>query len=88
MKVVAISIFAMTILLLGVVRGDIGFFEYQSLARAQELLERTNGELSKEIRGLRLEVKRLETSSAYARKVLRDKYHLTDDHEQIVFFSD
>jgi cell division protein FtsB len=44
-------------------------------------LKADNQELSEEIR-------KIKSSPAYARKVLRDKYHVTDANEKIIFFAD
>jgi cell division protein FtsB len=44
-------------------------------------LKTDNQELSEEIR-------KIKSSPAYARKVLRDKYHVTDANEKIIFFAD
>ena len=45
-------------------------------------------ELETENANLAAEIERIKESKSYARKVLRDKYHVTDDDEKIVYYAD
>ena len=74
--------------MIGMSRGETsigGFFE---LRKSQEVLEQTITSLEKQNQDLALEIARIQGSNDYARKVLRDKYHITDADENIVFFAE
>ncbi len=74
------------ILNLGILRGDSSIESYFELEDSQKiLLERVNN-LETENASLNHEIMKLKESPVYARKVLRDKYHVTDPDEDIVFF--
>ena len=72
----------------GIVRGSSTIDSYFELRKSSGILgERVDG-LKKENEDLSAEIMRLKKSPDYARKVLRDKYHVTDADESIVFFAD
>jgi cell division protein FtsB len=51
-------------------------------------LQERVSELEAENASLSQEILRIKESKSYARKVLRDKYHVTDDDEKIVYYAD
>ena len=51
------------------------------------ILSKAVNELDSEIQYLKDEIHKLNVSPEYARKILRDKYHITDENEEIVFFA-
>ncbi|MGC5189163.1 septum formation initiator family protein, partial [Escherichia coli] len=62
-----------------------GYFE---IKKSREVLRQTVASLEQENETLAGEFERIRTSPSYARKVLRDKYHLTEEGEDIIFFAD
>ena len=81
------SLFIM-ILTMGIARGGIPLSKYWHLSDSSELLEKTVSKLEKENQKLKSEIEKINKSDSYARKVLRDKYHITEYNEQIIFFAD
>ena len=76
------------VLLVGVIRGESPFTRYFKLSESQEILNETVEGLEREIAQISAEIERIEKSPSYAEKILRDKYHVTDKNESIVFFAD
>ena len=74
------------VLNLGVFRGETSISKFFQLQKSQQILDKTVTNLESENRELADEIMRLKKSKSYARKVLRDKYHVTDSDENIVFF--
>ena len=86
--VIAASAATVGVIVLGICRGDTALSRYWQLYESRALLEKTVEALHQENTKLNEEVVRLKESPAYARKVLRDKYHVTDPDEDIVFFAE
>ena len=84
----AFSLFFIMILTVGIVRGGNPLSKYWKLKESNELLEKTVNELKAQNSHLKKEIAKIQHSDTYARKVLRDKYHITDENEQIIFFAD
>lgn len=80
--------FGLCVISIGVVRGPTGFARYRDLRMSEARLETTLEQLRGEARSLESEIQRITSSPAYARKILRDKFHVIGDNERIVFFSD
>ena len=76
------------VIVLGVCRGETAFSRYWQLKSSRAVLEKTVDALRVENAALSDEIARLKESPAYARKVLRDKYHVTEPDEDIVFFAE
>ena len=70
----------------GMVRGESSFKGYFDLQKSRDVLKKTVEGLKAENAALGDEIMRIKKSPTYARKVLRDKYHVTDEDEDIVFF--
>lgn len=79
---------AVGVLLIGTLRGESSIFDYFKLRKSQELLETTVNKLKASNEDLSEEIRKIKGSPDYARKVLRDKYHVTDSNEKIIFFAD
>jgi hypothetical protein len=72
----------------GMLRGESTVDGYFELKNSREVLSDTVERLRKENAALSDEIMRIKESPSYARKVLRDKYHVTDPDEDIVFFAE
>lgn len=72
----------------GMLRGESSVDGYFELKDSREVLSETVERLRKENAALSEEIMRIKDSPSYARKVLRDKYHVTDPDEDIVFFAE
>ena len=79
---------AISVLLIGTLRGQNSIFDYFKLRKSQDILESTISKLKTSNEGLSDEIRKIKSSPDYARKVLRDKYHITDPNEKIIFFAD
>ncbi|MFW7382032.1 MAG: FtsB family cell division protein [Oligoflexus sp.] len=76
------------VLLLGSIRGDHTLLHYFKLQQSREILEKTVEDLENENESLDKEIRRIRESPNYARKILREKYHVVDSNEKIIFFAD
>ena len=81
-------LFAALVIAVGVFRGETSFGRYFALTKSRAILEEAVSGLRTENARLSEEISRIKESKAYARKVLREKYHVTDDHEKIVYYAD
>lgn len=79
---------AVSVLLIGTLRGESSIFDYFKLRKSQDVLEATVDKLKASNEDLSEEIRKIKGSPDYARKVLRDKYHVTDSNEKIIFFAD
>ncbi len=79
---------AISVLLIGTLRGQNSIFDYFKLRKSQDILESTINKLTASNENLSEEIRKIKSSPDYARKVLRDKYHVTDPNEKIIFFAD
>ena len=76
------------ILGLGMVRGESTLKDYFELSKSREILKNTVENLKSENSDLSEEIVKLKKSPSYAKKVLRDKYHVTEPNENIIFFTE
>jgi cell division protein FtsB len=74
------------VMAVGMVRGESSVKGYFDLQQRRDVLKQTVDGLKTENAAIGDEIMRIKKSPAYARKVLRDKYHVTDEDEDIVFF--
>jgi len=79
---------ATAVLLIGVVRGRSSIGTYFKLKESAKKLQAAVANLEAENREMQMEIERIKSSKSYARKVLRDKYHVTDQDEKIIFFTE
>ncbi len=75
-------------LTVGLVRGETSLNHYWDLRKSRLILKATVENLSKENRALQSEIQKIRNSSDYARKVLRERYHVTDPGERIEFLAE
>jgi cell division protein FtsB len=73
---------------IGVLRGQTSIASYFSLMKSKGILESTVDGLRAENARLSDEITRIRESKSYARKVLREKYHVTEDGEKIIYYAD
>jgi len=78
----------LTVLMIGTLRGEVSIMDYFKLRKSLAVLEGTVDKLKTDNQELSEEIRKIKSSPAYARKVLRDKYHVTDANEKIIFFAD
>ncbi|MBC7658623.1 MAG: septum formation initiator family protein [Chitinophagaceae bacterium] len=78
---------AISVLLIGTLRGETSIFDYFKLRKSRDVLEATVDKLKSGNEDLSEEIRKIKGSPEYARKVLRDKYHVTETNEKIIFFA-
>lgn len=81
-------VFATVVFVTGILRGETSFARYFSLTKSRVILQETVSSLRAENDQLAKEISMIRESKAYARKVLRDKYHVTDEDEKIIYYAD
>ncbi len=81
-------IFGIVVLGVGIVRGRSSLTDRYRLAHSAAVLRQQLAQLAAENRELADEISKIKNSRSYARRVLRDRYHLTEQGENIVFFAD
>ncbi|MBP6218723.1 MAG: hypothetical protein KA436_09065 [Oligoflexales bacterium] len=69
-------------------RGDSVFGNYFSLLKSRNNLVLAVEKLSEETELLEQEIHKIRASPSYAEKIFKDKYHVTGEHESIIFFAD
>lgn len=80
--------FATVVIAVGVFRGETSVGKFFSLSKSKVILEETVVGLKAENEHLAGEIIQIKESKAYARKVLREKYHVTDENEKIIYYAD
>ncbi len=76
------------LLVLGMTQGQHSFRDYFELQESRQVLVQTVNALKSDIEGLETEIVRIKSSKSYALKVLRDKYHVLKEGEEIIFITD
>ncbi len=76
------------VLIIGISRGKTGIKDFFTLRQSRDVLANAVNKLDLENKTLKDEVMKIKKSKSYARKILRDKYHVVDSDETIVFFPD
>ena len=79
---------ATLVITVGIIKGESSIGRYFALKESERILSDAVASIEAENRKLSDEITKLNTSPDYARKVLRDKYHVTDDDEKIIYFAD
>ena len=74
------------VMLIGIFRGPNIWQSYFDLKENHAVLLSAVDALEEENKSLQEEIHKLKISPDYARKVLRDKYHITEENEEIIFF--
>jgi cell division protein FtsB len=80
--------FAIVVLVVGVFRGQSSIGTYFQLKESAAKLQTVVSDLEADNRAMQLEIDRIKSSKSYARKVLRDKYHVLEGDEKIIFFTE
>ena len=80
-------IFGIIVLAIGIVRGRSSLTVNYHLERSATTLRQQLAQISAENSALENEIRKIKNSRSYARKVLRDRYHLTERGENIFFFA-
>ena len=88
MELRIILLFGTVVLLVGIWRGENSIAHSYHLQRSAEALRQHIAQLTADNKQLADEIKKLRNSKSYARRVLRDRYHLVEDDENIIFFAD
>lgn len=81
-------VWATLVFAVGMFRGQTSVSRYLSLKDSEIILTKAVEDIAKENARLESEIFKLKKSKDYARKVLRDKYHITDGDEKIIYFAD
>ena len=82
----ALALLFYLLLIVGMLRGDRSLGDYFALREKEQLIEKTVVALEGDIHTLQEEIYRIENSKEYASKVLRDKYHILLENEELIFF--
>lgn len=87
--------FVSCLLLLGAILLWVNLLQGKTSLKDYFELKKSHHRLSVAVRNLELEIAKLEdeilklkTSKDYVRKVLKDRYHLTESNERILFFDE
>jgi len=64
------------------------YLNYLQLRKSRNTLEKAVLQLESKKTKLKTEITKIRNSKDYARKVLRDNYHLIEEDERIIFFAD
>jgi len=62
--------------------------KYIELQKSRDILSTTVSKLDQETKLLVEEINKIKNSKSYVHKVLRDRYHLIGEDEEIMFFAD
>lgn len=73
---------------IGMLRGRSSVFDYFALQGSKHILTDTVTKLRDENRKMEDEITKIKQSKNYAQRVLKDKYHVTEEGENIIFFAD
>jgi len=84
----SLMVLASLVVLIGMVRGEHSIAGYFSLKDSRDVLSDAVSKLHSENARISGEILKLKKSKSYAKKVLRDKYHITEEGEKIIFFAD
>ena len=74
------------VLCIGIVRGETSVSSYLELKKSRDVLAEAVGNLDQQNTDLDNEINKIKKSASYAEKILRDKYHVVEEGESIVFF--
>jgi cell division protein FtsB len=80
-----LMILGIFVLGVGVFRGKYTMSNYFELKKSYQTLSSAVESLKDQNEKLATEIENISASADYARKVLRDKYHITDEGEEIIF---
>lgn len=81
-----LTVFFYTVLMIGILRGERSLSDYLALKHKRQVLQTAVDSLTDEIHHLSSEIHRIEHSPEYAKRILRDKYHILGNGEQMILF--
>ena len=73
---------------IGIFRGPSGVSDFLELEKSRHVLSEAVDKLKEENDHISEELNRIKSSPSYAKKILRDKYHVTEEDEDIIFFAE
>ena len=79
---------AAIILTISTLRAKSSIKQYLSLKTNRKDLAQSVENLKSEVAHLEREINNIKSSTEYAKKILKGKYHLTAENEKILFFPD
>ena len=85
---VILYVWATVAFAVGIFRGETSLNRYLALKDSEVVLTKAVADLETENNKFEDEIFKLKKSKSYARKVLRDKYHVTESDEKIIYFAD
>ncbi len=85
---IILYVWATAVFAIGIFRGETSIARYLALKDSEVILTKAVSNLEIENNKLEDEIFKLKKSKSYARKVLRDKYHVTEGDEKIIYFAD
>lgn len=71
--------------MIGFFRGNISINDYFLLKQKKEQLSQRVNSLEQEIKQIDREIEKIKHSPAYVKKVLRDRYSIFDEREEVIF---
>lgn len=80
--------FGVLVLMVGMFRGETSIIKYYELLETRQRLDQKISELESENNRINDEINKIKHSANYAKRVLRDKYHVIDKDERIVFYGE
>ena len=80
--------FGLVVLSVGMLRGKTPVNAFFQLRESRDVLVASNSDLANENHKLKDEIRKIEQSASYAKRLLKDKYHIIEPGEKIVFFAD
>jgi cell division protein FtsB len=81
-------IWATVVFTVGMFRGQTSVSKYLALKDSEIVLKKVVATIENDNAVLSKEIHKLKESRDYARKVLRDRYHVTESDEKIIYFAD
>lgn len=89
-KTITTCLFGLVLAVLfnSIMRGNDNIFNYFELLESQKILEKAINDIESEIKSAEEEITKIKSSPNYAEKVLKDRFHVIDKNEKIIFFAD
>ncbi len=83
-----LTFFCVLVLGIGTLRGEQSIENYIQLKKSRDALQKRVTTLQNETQNYRKEIQKIVKSKSYAKKILRDRYHVLEKDESIIFFED
>lgn len=83
-----LTFFCVLVLGIGTMRGEQSIENYTQLKKSRDALQQRITTLQNETQNYRKEIQKIVKSKSYAKKILRDRYHVLEEDESIIFFED